>query len=159
MGSCQGGRCGCRSSNRVRTQRSSQSRSRWGQNVAGRALRFESLEDRRMLATLLTGDEIREPLVDAMADSDDLGSGVFLHDGAVVVQRQVLSIPGRGIDWSFDLTYRSDVTAETVVGHNWQFNYQRHLYEVTLDNLVELPDCISPSQSWRCDSVEWVRTH
>src|SRR5581483_10999350 len=66
------------------------------------------------------------------------GDPLMLHDGAYFYQAVDLEIPGRGIDWKLERTYRSDVTTTTSLGHNWELNYSRHLVEVTANNLDEV---------------------
>ena len=60
---------------------------------------------------------------------------VYLHSGEFFLNETDLSIPGRGFDWTFQRTYRSGVTFEGPLGHNWEFNYNRRLFVVTDTNL------------------------
>ena len=58
-----------------------------------------------------------------------------LYNGSYQDSVTDLTIPGRGFDWSFQRTYRSDVSETGPLGHNWDFNYDRRLVAVTLQNL------------------------
>lgn len=63
--------------------------------------------------------------------NEDSGGSVYLHSGEAFLKRVDLEIPGRGLDWSFERTYRSGWTNyETPLGHNWDFNYNRRLFVV-----------------------------
>ena len=73
------------------------------------------------------------PTVNQGAES----SGVQLYNGSIRQSSTDLEIPGRGFSWSFERTYRSDVSFDGPLGHNWEFNYQRRLRLVTAQNLAE----------------------
>ena len=64
-------------------------------------------------------------------------NSVLLHSGEYVHRFTFLSIPGRGFDWSFSMKYRSGVSYNGPLGHNWEFNYNRRLVEVTESNLAQ----------------------
>jgi len=49
-----------------------------------------------------------------------------------------LEISGRGFNWSFERKYRSGVTFNGPLGHNWEFNYSRRLVEVNSANLAQV---------------------
>jgi len=72
------------------------------------------------------------------ACTPDLGAGVYLHSGEFYVCETDLTIPGRGFDWTFARKYRSGITYDGPLGHNWQFNYNQYLVEVTEDNLSDV---------------------
>ena len=47
--------------------------------------------------------------------------------GEEIEQVTDLTIPGRGFDFSFTRTYRSQITFNGPIGHNWDYNYLIHL--------------------------------
>ncbi|MFQ5719854.1 MAG: DUF6531 domain-containing protein [Acidobacteriota bacterium] len=58
----------------------------------------------------------------------DVGTfGVSLASGEYISQVTDLSIPGRGIDFTFTRTYRSRNRNETALGRAWNFNYNERL--------------------------------
>jgi len=85
-----------------------------------------------------TTDADREPLSDAPVDPDDVGGSVFLHNGAAHLERTDLTIPGRGLDWHFTRAYRSDVSFDGPLGHNWDHNYNRRLWLVNPQTIAEV---------------------
>jgi RHS repeat-associated protein len=71
--------------------------------------------------------------------SEDTGDGsVYLHDGESRQQGLGLTIPGRGIDWSFTPTYRSGIQVDGSLGHNWDFTDDRQLRVVNAEDLTEI---------------------
>ncbi len=60
------------------------------------------------------------------------GAGIYLHSGEFFYHEVDLEIPGRGFNWKFERKYRSGVTYDGPLGHNWEFNYDRRL--VVLNN-------------------------
>jgi RHS repeat-associated protein len=70
-------------------------------------------------------------------------NSVLLHSGEYVHNFTHLSIPGLGFDWSFSHKYRAGVTFEGPLGHNWEFNYNRRLVEVTEANLARVQGTFS----------------
>ena len=66
------------------------------------------------------------------------GDPVFLHSGEVLLQEIDLTIPGRGLSWSFERTYRSALIYDGPLGHGWDFNYNRRLIEVNGANAQRL---------------------
>jgi len=70
-------------------------------------------------------------------DQDAGPNSVLLHSGEYVHRFTHLSIPGRGFDWEFSMKYRSGITYNGPLGHNWELNYNRRLVEVTESNLAE----------------------
>lgn len=85
-----------------------------------------------------TADADREPLYDAPVDPDDVGGSVFLHNGAAHLARTDLLIPARGMDWHFTRIYRSDVSFDGPLGHNWDHNYNRRLWLVNAQTIAEV---------------------
>ena len=70
--------------------------------------------------------------------SQDDGNGtVALYDGAVTMQTTDLSIPGRGIDYSLTMTYRSDVVGSDACCGGWEMSYNQRLDVVNAGNLAE----------------------
>jgi RHS repeat-associated protein len=63
---------------------------------------------------------------------------VALYDGSFQYTVTDLTIPGRGLNWSFERVYRSDVSESGPLGANWDFNYDRRLEVVTAQNLAEI---------------------
>ena len=63
---------------------------------------------------------------------------VYLNDGEYHTQTTELTIPGRGIDWNFTLTYRSGIQTTGPLGNNWDFNYDIRLEIVNTQNLTEI---------------------
>lgn len=59
----------------------------------------------------------------------DAGSQtVFLHSGEFFLHTVDLEIPGRSINWKLERRYRSGITFDGPLGHNWEFNYNRRLF-------------------------------
>lgn len=65
---------------------------------------------------------------------NDTPDPITLHNGEFVLQITDLKIPGRGFDWTFTRTYKSRVTFDSPLGHNWDFNYNSRLLEITEEN-------------------------
>jgi hypothetical protein len=61
-------------------------------------------------------------------DQDNGNGNIDLHDGESRLNVIDLEIPGRGIYWKFERTYRSGITFDGPLGHNWDFNYNRRLF-------------------------------
>ncbi len=61
-------------------------------------------------------------------NSQDSGAGhAFLHTGESVQRAVDLVIPGRGLDWRFERSYRSGMNYDGPMGQGWDFNYNRRL--------------------------------
>jgi RHS repeat-associated protein len=62
------------------------------------------------------------------------------HDGASTVSSRDQQIPGRpgAMDYVHDRTYRSDIAYNGPMGHNWDFNYNERLQQVTANNILEI---------------------
>ena len=71
--------------------------------------------------------------------NDTLPDPVYLHSGELYSDAVDLVIPGRGFDWAFARNYRSGITFEGPLGHNWDFNYNRRLVLVTEENQLSIP--------------------
>jgi RHS repeat-associated protein len=67
---------------------------------------------------------------------DDTAGDMLPYDGASTYEYTGPDVPGRGLDWSLDLTYRSDVTSDGPVGSGWEMNYDRRLQVVDAANLA-----------------------
>ena len=65
---------------------------------------------------------------------NDAPDPITLHNGEFVLQATDLKILGRGFDWTFTRTYKSRITYDGPMGHNWDFNYNSRLIEITEDN-------------------------
>ena len=77
-----------------------------------------------------------EPLLGANAyDRTSLRetAGVFLHTGEVFLRATDLMVPGRGIDWAFQRTYRSQVAFDGPLGNNWDFRLNGRLEPLGTD--------------------------
>ncbi|HZU38000.1 MAG TPA: hypothetical protein VFA18_18915, partial [Gemmataceae bacterium] len=72
------------------------------------------------------------------APNDTAGGTVLPGDGEVVAGTTLLDIPGRGMDWSLQISYRSGILNDGPLGHNWDFNDDRQLVVVAADNLNEV---------------------
>jgi RHS repeat-associated protein len=64
----------------------------------------------------------------AGVDNDTGGRTVYLHNGEFFHHVVDLEIPGRGFNWKLTRTYRSGMSFNGPVGHNWEFNYNRRLF-------------------------------
>ncbi|MBI3949729.1 MAG: Ig-like domain-containing protein [Acidobacteria bacterium] len=56
------------------------------------------------------------------------GKTVYLHNGEFFLHAVDLEIPGRGFNWRFIRSYRSGISFNGPLGHNWEFNYNRRLF-------------------------------
>jgi YD repeat-containing protein len=54
-------------------------------------------------------------------------TGVYTHSGEFFLQTTDLSIPGRGLDFEFTRTYRSQVEYDGPLGHGWDFAFNARL--------------------------------
>ncbi len=63
---------------------------------------------------------------------------VFLHSGEFFLHTVDLEIPGRGFNWKFERKYRSGITFDGPLGHNWEFNYNRRLSVETNGNVTRM---------------------
>jgi RHS repeat-associated protein len=59
---------------------------------------------------------------------DTGGRTVYLHNGEFFHYVVDLEIPGRGFNWKLARSYRSGITFNGPLGHNWEFNYNRRLF-------------------------------
>jgi len=50
-------------------------------------------------------------------------TGIYLHTGEFFVHATDLSIPGRGLDWAFVRSYRSQIAYDGPLGYGWDFNW------------------------------------
>jgi len=66
------------------------------------------------------------PYVGIMQDAGS--QTVLLHTGEFFLRTVDLEIPGRGSNWKLERTYRSGITFDGPLGHNWEFNYNRRLF-------------------------------
>ncbi len=62
----------------------------------------------------------------------------YLTAGQFVARVVDLVIPGRGMPFRFERTYKSQATYNGPIGHNWDFNYNRRLNQ-ELDCCTETP--------------------
>lgn len=53
--------------------------------------------------------------------------GVLLNNGELVECAVDLAVPGRGFNWKMERKYRSGITFDGPLGHNWDFSYNRRL--------------------------------
>jgi len=61
--------------------------------------------------------------------SQDMGKySVYLHNGEFFLYEVDMEIPGRGFNWKLERKYRSGITFQGPLGHNWESNYNRRLF-------------------------------
>jgi RHS repeat-associated protein len=99
----------------------------------------------------------RPPLVDAVNCSVNQDTGtnsVALYDGGFSHQVTDLSIPGRGFDWTFTRTYRTDVQDNGPLGHGWELNYNQRLMVVTAQNLARVQASIPGAKIGDVDAID-----
>ncbi|MFW9875916.1 MAG: DUF6531 domain-containing protein, partial [Candidatus Thorarchaeota archaeon] len=77
---------------------------------------------------VLNHEEIDKP--NSPTNNPTIYSGVLLHSGEFVYEDIDLHIPGRGFDFVFKRTYRSQVMYSGVLGWGWGHNYNRRLLEL-----------------------------
>ncbi len=76
---------------------------------------------------------------------NDTPDPITLHNGEFILQMTDLRIPGRGFDWTFTRIYKSRITYDGPLGHNWDFNYNSRLVVITDDNQNDIPiDTFTP---------------
>lgn len=69
--------------------------------------------------------------------AQDNGQGsVLLHTGELTQYAVALEIPGRGINWRFELRYRSGMSYDGPMGQGWDFNGNRRLAVETNGNVL-----------------------
>ncbi|MHC4715706.1 MAG: DUF6531 domain-containing protein, partial [Planctomycetota bacterium] len=74
-----------------------------------------------------------------LGDSQDAAAySVHLHNGGSHVCTTDLHVTGRGLDWSFNRSYRSDVDFDGPLGHNWDFTDNRRLWVTTALNVSDV---------------------
>jgi RHS repeat-associated protein len=61
-----------------------------------------------------------------------------VRDGDLIVQETDLTLPGRGIRFEFKRSYRSRSNSHGVLGHGWDFNYNRRVLSGNACGDVEL---------------------
>ncbi|MCB9154976.1 MAG: DUF11 domain-containing protein [Caldilineae bacterium] len=61
--------------------------------------------------------------------ADGIVDPVYLHSGEFFLRETDLHIPGRGLDYEFTRTYRSQVTYDSPLGFGWQHNYDYFLVQ------------------------------
>ena len=81
----------------------------------------------------------RNPTPSCPNMAQSVGDPLYLHSGEIFLFEEDLRIPSRGFDFVFSRKYRSGVTFEGPLGHNWDHNYNRKLVEVTEGNLATIP--------------------
>lgn len=94
----------------------------------------------RMYNKLVAGPE-QPPVLNAACHpfsgllgwSDD---HLCLNAGQAAVGSVDLSIPGRGLDWNFARSYRSDIVLGGPLGYAWDFNYNRRLQQMPSGNML-----------------------
>ncbi len=77
--------------------------------------------------------------------TNDTPDPVTLHNGEFYLRKTDLTIPGRGFDWKFTRTYKSRITYDGPLGHNWDFNYNSKLVEITEENVNSVDSSKFPS--------------
>jgi RHS repeat-associated protein len=85
-----------------------------------------------------TSDVPKQAAGGAAKDNGD--GSVYLHDGEAHTEVSLLTIPGRGLDYSFTFAYRSGVQEAGALGHNWDTNYDLRLRVVNAENRAEIRD-------------------
>ncbi|MFA5186503.1 MAG: RHS repeat-associated core domain-containing protein [Patescibacteria group bacterium] len=74
---------------------------------------------------------------------------ITLHNAEIVNVEHDLKIPGRGIDFEFNRTYRSRIEYDGPMGYNWDHSYNKRLVRVDKEYCEEHPlDAC-------CSGVEW----
>ena len=81
----------------------------------------------------------RNPTPSCPNMAQSVGDPIYLHSGELFLFEEDLRIPGRGFDLVFLRKYRSGVTFDGPLGHNWDHSYNRKLVEVTEANLATIP--------------------
>jgi len=71
-------------------------------------------------------------------NQDTGGGAVFLHNGEFIHHALDLEITGRGFNWKFERKYRSGITFDGPLGHNWEFNYNRRLFIEANGNVLRM---------------------
>jgi hypothetical protein len=61
---------------------------------------------------------------------------VLLHSGELVWSDVDLGIPGRGFDFVFQRTYRSQAIYSSVLGWGWDHNYNKRLLELYNGDII-----------------------
>ncbi len=71
--------------------------------------------------------------------AQDTGGGqVFLHNGEFVHRALDLEISSRGFNWRLERVYRSGITFDGPLGHNWDFAHNRRLLVETNGHLLRM---------------------
>ena len=77
------------------------------------------------------------PSVTGMAQ-DTGGGQVFLHNGEFVHRALDLEISSRGFNWRLERVYRSGITFDGPLGHNWDFAHNRRLLVETNGHVLRM---------------------
>jgi len=80
--------------------------------------------------------ENEEEKPNSPTNNPSMYSGVLLHSGEFVYDDIDLHIPGRGFDFVFKRTYRSQCIYSGVLGWGWDHNYNRRLLELPGGDLI-----------------------
>lgn len=75
------------------------------------------------------------PSVPANNPSSD-ADPIYTHDGEFYQNVTDLTIPGRGFPFTFKRSYRSGLMYNGPLGWNWEFNYNKRLWEDPAGNVV-----------------------
>ena len=63
----------------------------------------------------------------AMSSASGANGSDPVQDGALVLERTDVTLPGQGIDFTFTRTYRNGIPHYGVLGQGWDFNYNRRI--------------------------------
>jgi YD repeat-containing protein len=77
------------------------------------------------------------PPITGMAQDTGIGH-VFLHNGEFVHRAVDLEISSRGFNWRLARVYRSGITFDGPLGHNWDFSHNRRLLVETNGHVLRM---------------------
>jgi RHS repeat-associated protein len=80
--------------------------------------------------------ETQQEKPNSPANNPAVYSGVYMHSGEFVHEDVDLHLPGRGFDFVFQRTYRSQALYSGVLGWNWDHNYNKRLLEWTNGDVI-----------------------
>ncbi|UCH95189.1 MAG: RHS repeat protein [Candidatus Aminicenantes bacterium] len=89
-----------------------------------------------ILALMLTIVGSSEEKPNSQVNNPAIYSNVMLDTGELVWQETDLRIPGRGMDFVFQRTYRSQVIYSGVLGWGWDHNYNKRMKELYTGDII-----------------------
>lgn len=81
---------------------------------------------------------------DSNNEGHEGGDPILMFNGEFVMDVVDLRIPGRGFDFEFKRTYRSQFNHDGVLGHNWDFGYSRRLLVPEVLRMLEIARGVRP---------------